>query len=38
MELSSILGLIEIALEVFQDQTKDRSKKHNGIIIDPWTD
>lgn len=27
MELSSVLGLIKIALEVFQDQTKDRYLK-----------
>jgi hypothetical protein len=27
MDLSSVLGLIKIALEVFQDQTKDRYLK-----------
>lgn len=49
MELSSVLGLIKIALEVFQDQTKDRYlKKYLKIKaeyqheidkgIDDWSD
>lgn len=38
MELSSILGLIKIALEVFQDQTKDRYLKKYLKIKDEYNE